>query len=74
MCFHLAAQKPTNDQDIFVPENITLIIDYPLPRIHTLKISGQVIFQDVCSFLTKISLHPTHSLHVLGSQSHYVCR
>ncbi|CAF4431207.1 unnamed protein product [Rotaria sp. Silwood2] len=37
--------KPTDGANVFVPYCITLIIDYPLPKIRSLKIEGIVEFE-----------------------------
>ena len=39
--------KPGDNNNIFVPRCIWLIIDYPLPRIRALRIDGVVQFQQV---------------------------
>ncbi|CAF0853204.1 unnamed protein product [Didymodactylos carnosus] len=40
--------KPSDGQNIYIPSDIWLVVDYPLPTILNLKIEGTLEFEQVC--------------------------
>ena len=47
----LGSVKPGNDTNIYIPRGIWLVVNYPLPRIRSLRIDGVLEFEQVCVFL-----------------------
>ena len=43
----LDTRKPAPDTDIFIPRGIWMMIDYPLPRMRSLRIDGVLEFEQV---------------------------
>jgi hypothetical protein len=46
-CCILGSVKPGNDTNIYIPRGIWLVINYPLPRIRSLRIDGVLEFEQV---------------------------
>ena len=44
----LDTRKPAVDTDIFIPRGIWMMIDYPLPRMRSLRVDGVLEFEQVC--------------------------
>ena len=43
----LDTRKPALDADVFIPRGIWMMIDYPLPRMCSLRIDGVLEFEQV---------------------------
>ena len=50
LSFELDGSKPGDNVNIRVPRCVRLIVDFPLPRIRSLLIEGEVVFQQVNLF------------------------
>jgi hypothetical protein len=44
---NLGSVKPGNNTNIYIPQGIWLVVDYPLPRILFLRIDGVLEFEQV---------------------------
>lgn len=50
MC-HVDGVKPVENTHIYVPRGVWLVVDYPLPRILSLKLEGVLEFEQVMFFI-----------------------